>query len=266
MLRENLFISICSIFFFLSGCILVNGTYPDLPFISLIFWSTLLIYSINSSIKFNFLNAKSYKSLLLPTSKKAKSVIILFGISLLHIPFIHLESTFFLLHLGLISTLYNVPEKTKSSFHLPFRSIPALKIFLIAYVWSSMSSFLPAIIAHEQVFTSQSMLIFLAHLLFIISITLPFDIRDFKIDRKNDLITFPHLIGIIPTKLLAVACLISFTFIIHQITHEWYLLLFSLLTITLILNSSTKKKKYYFTFFLDGTIILYFVTIILSLH
>ncbi len=265
MLRENLFISICSIFFFLSGCVLVNGTYPDIPDISLIFWSTLLIYSINSSVKFNFLNADSYKSLLPPTSKKAKSVILIFGISLVHTPFINLESIFFLLHLGLISTLYNVPEKTKSSFHFPFRSIPALKIFLIAYVWASISSFLPAIIANEQVFTSQILLIFLAHLLFIISITLPFDIRDFQIDRKNDLITFPNLIGIIPTKLLAVACLISFTLIIHQITHEWYVFIFSLLTVALILNSSTTKKKYYFTFFLDGTIILYFITIILSL-
>ncbi len=265
MLRENLFISICSIFFFLSGYILVNGTYPDLYVISLMFWSTLLIYSINASVKFNFLNINSYTSLIPPTSKKAKSVILLTGIALAHIPFINLESTLFLLHLGLISTLYNVPEKTNRRFHLPFRSIPVLKVFLIAYVWASISSFLPAIIAKGQMLTSQTLLVFTAHLLFIISITLPFDIRDFRKDHKNKLITVPHLIGIFPTKLLAVAFLIGFTTIIIHITQEWYVFLLCLPTAVLIYYSSSKNKKYYFTFLLDGTIILYFITILLSL-
>ncbi|MCK5208446.1 MAG: hypothetical protein KAQ79_10510, partial [Cyclobacteriaceae bacterium] len=133
-----------------------------------------------------------------------------------------------------------------------------------AYVWSSMSSFLPAVITHEQVFTSQIILVFIAHLLFIISITLPFDIRDFQVDNKNALLTFPQLIGIIPTKLLAIVCLFIFTLIISNITQTWYILYFSLFTSVLILNSSVKRKEYYFTFYLDGTIILYFITIILS--
>lgn len=265
MLRENLFISICSIFFFFSGCLLVNGTNPDLPVISLVFWSTLLIYSINSSIKINFLNTESYKSLFPPINKKAKIIVLLIGITLVHIPFLNLKTFLFLFHLGLISTLYNVPEKTKSRFHFPLRSIPILKIFLIAYVWASISSFLPAIIANGQVFTSQSVLIFIAHLLFIISITLPFDIRDFQVDHKNDLMTFPHLIGILPTKLLALACLISFTVINYQVADDWYVIVFSLITAVIILIASAKKKTYYFTFVLDGTIILYFITILLSL-
>ena len=185
-------------------------------------------------------------------------------ITLIHVPFINYGSFFFLLHLGLISTLYNVPEKSKGMFRFPLRSIPIVKIFLIAYVWSSMSSFLPAVITHEQVFTSQIILVFIAHLLFIISITLPFDIRDFQVDNKNALLTFPQLIGIIPTKLLAIVCLFIFTLIISNITQTWYILYFSLFTSVLILNSSVKRKEYYFTFYLDGTIILYFITIILS--
>ncbi|MCK5101288.1 MAG: hypothetical protein KAR17_00680 [Cyclobacteriaceae bacterium] len=185
-------------------------------------------------------------------------------ITLVHVPFINYGSIFFLIHLGLISTLYNVPEKSKGMFRFPLRSIPIVKIFLIAYVWSSMSSFLPAVITHEQVFTSQIILVFIAHLLFIISITLPFDIRDFQVDNENALLTFPQLIGIIPTKLLAIVCLFIFTLIISNITQTWYILYFSLFTSVLILNSSVKRKEYYFTFYLDGTIILYFITIILS--
>ena len=264
MLRENILISICSIFFFLSGCILINGTYPDLTVISLIFWSTLLTYQINTKTKFNFFDFDSYKSIKLPVNKKIKYILFISVITLSHVLFINLESIIFLLHLGLISTLYNVPEKSKGMFHFPLRSIPILKIFLIAYVWSSISSFLPAILVHEQVFTLRIILVFFAHLMFIISITLPFDIRDFQVDNEKALITFPQLIGIIPTKLLAIVCLFIFTLIISTITQSWYILFFSLFTAILILNSSPKRKDYYFTFYLDGTIILYFITIILS--
>lgn len=264
MLRENIFISICSIFFFVSGCILINGTYPDFTIMSLIFWSTLLTYQINTKTKFNFFDIDSYTSLKLPVNKKDRYILFISIITLFHVPFLDPGSLIFLIHLGLISTLYNVPEKSKGKFHFPLRSIPILKIFLIAYVWSSMSSFLPAIIAHKQIFTLHIILVFIAHLLFIISITLPFDIRDFRVDNKNALLTFPQLIGITYTKLLAIVCLFIFTLIINTIAGAWYILFFSLFTAILILISSAKRKDYYFTFYLDGTIILYFVTIILS--
>ena len=265
ILGENLFISICSISFFLAGSLLVNGTYPNFPIISLIFWSTLLTYQINTKTKFNFFDFNSYKSIKLPTHKKEKYILFLSIISLSHIPFINPGSIIFLLHLGLISTLYNVPEKSKSKSYFPLRSVPMLKIFLIAYVWASISSFLPAILANEKVFTSQIIFVFIAHLLFIISIALQFDIRDFQDDNKKALITFPQLLGIIPAKLLAIVCLFVFTLIINHITKEWLIYAFSMVTAVLILNSSAEKKDYYFTFYLDGTIILYFITIILSL-
>lgn len=184
---------------------------------------------------------------------------------MVHVPLLNAGSILFLIHLGLISTLYNVPEKSKSFVHFPLRSIPVLKVFLIAYVWSSMSSFLPAIIAHEHVFTSRNILIFIAHLLFIISITLPFDIRDFDDDNKADLITFPQIIGLWPTKLLSILCLTVFTLIIYHIVGGWYIPIFSLIVTALILKSSSEKKSYYFSFYLDGTIVLYFIAIILSL-
>lgn len=265
LLRENLFISICSISFFLAGSLLVNGTYPDLPIISLIFWSTLLTYQINTNTRFNFFDVSSYKSLKLPVHKKGKYILFLSVIILSHIPFINPESVIFLVHLGIISTFYNVPEKSKSKLYFPLRSVPVLKIFLIAYVWASISSFLPVILANEQVSTSKSILVFIAHFLFIISIALQFDIRDLKVDNKNALITFPQLFGVIPSKLLAIVCLSVFTLIINHITKEWYVYVFSFVATVLILNTSTGKKDHYFTFYLDGTIILYFITILLSL-
>ncbi len=225
----------------------------------------MLIYQVNTKIKFNILDLNSFKTLNLTNTKKIKFIFILIGILLVHLPFLNFPEVFFLFHLGLISTLYNVPEKSKGIIHFPLRSIPVLKVFLIAYVWSAMASFLPVILSHQPLFTSHNLFLFIAHFLFIMAITLPFDIRDFRVDNKKQLITFPQLIGIFPTKMFALACLVGFTFLIHVLLKGWYMSFFSLITAILILNASTKKQDYYFTFYLDGTIILYFIALTLSL-
>ena len=171
------------------------------------------------------------------------------------------------MHLGFISTLYNVPvRKSKSILPLPLRSIPILKIFLIAYVWASISSFLPALLQQHQMFTQPNLLIFAAHFLFIVSITLPFDIRDFKTDGKSSLITFPQLVGINTTKFIAICCLIGFALIIKEYLNHGLLLAFFLITAGLIIKSSPERKYYYYLLCIDGTIILYFFLTFLSLR
>ncbi len=266
ILGQNIFIALCAVFFYLSGDILSSIKNIDYPSVSLIFWSALLIYQISTKLQFQFLELNAYKTFQFSSDKKHRTLLILTIITLLHTPFLTWVSTVFFMHLACISLLYNIPEKTIGKFPLPLRGIPVLKVFLIAYVWASISSFLPAITAHEPVLTQTHLLIFTAHFLFIIAITLPFDIRDFRVDHKNTLITFPQWIGIKRTKQLALVCLMVFSWIIWHITRQWPILVFSTLTALLIQNASPRKKAHYFTFYLDGTIILYFFTILLSLR
>jgi len=214
-------------------------------------------------LKFNFLDFASYKTFQFPLSIRLKLIILLTILILLHIPFLSWPVIIFLVHLAFISTLYNVPEKSKGWIYLPLRSIPVLKVFLIAYIWASISSFLPAIIESKQLFSQQHLVIFIAHFFFIVSITLPFDIRDYNTDNKDALITFPKLIGIIPTKIVALVCLGIFMTLITACTQNWHLYIFSLLVAGLILFSTIKRKDYYFTFIIDGTLIVYFFALIL---
>lgn len=232
---------------------------------SLIFWSTLLIYQINTKIDFNSFDLNAYKSFKFPLNKRLQIGILILIIIILHLPFIKVTATLYLLHLGILSTLYNAPKNSKGFIRLPLRSIPILKIFLIAYVWASISSFLPAILDGTQIFQEKNLMIFCAHFLFIIAITLPFDIRDFKSDKNNFLQTIPHLIGEIPTKLFALFCLSGFYLIISNYLDHGFLMLFSILTGVLILLSSPRRNYYYYLLFIDGTIMLYFFMIILSL-
>jgi len=233
--------------------------------LSFIFWSTLLIYQINTKIRFNLFDLRAYQSFHVPTDKKLKRILLLSFVVIIHLPFLKWATILFLLHLGIISTLYNVPEKSKGIIRFPLRSIPVLKIFLIAYVWASMASFLPSLDANKPMFAYLNLLLFTAHFLFIFAITLPFDIRDFRADGKNNLITFPQLIGVNTAKIIALACFAVFTVILLSLAGTWYVVVFGVITAFLIIKSSVNRPDYYFTFYLDGTIILYFIALFLSL-
>lgn len=191
--------------------------------------------------------------------------IILFLLVAVHVPFIAWRSVIYLLHLGIISTLYNVPKNTTGMIKLPLRSIPFLKVFIISYVWASISAILPAL-ASTQNLTSQHLIIFSAHFMFIMSITLPFDIRDYKTDSETQLATIPRVIGINFTKLLAITALLLFHLLISAFVVQLYLLAFSLITALLIAFSAPNKKYFYFTFALDGTIILYYFMVVISFN
>lgn len=176
----------------------------------------------------------------------------------LHLPYLDVTGIVFLSHLALISTLYNVPEKSHQLFHFPLRSIPILKIFLIAYVWAATSVFFPVMIADQNIFAHQVILLFTTHLLFIFAITLPFDIRDFHIDTQHRLITIPGLIGVRRTKIIAIVCLWLFGFILWNLIESWTVILFCIMTSVLIILSSPDKKYYYYALIMDGTILIYF--------
>lgn len=91
---------------------------------------------------------------------------------------------------GLISVLYGVPLGKK--FRL--RDIGIIKIFLISFVWSYIASILPAVNADITIDFS-IILLFLANYCFVFAITLPFDIKDLKIDKISNVKTIPVYIG-----------------------------------------------------------------------
>ena len=182
----------------------------------------------------------------------------------MHVLLLDLPIVIYLLHLGIVSTMYNVPRKSNGIVKFPLRSIPFLKILLIAYVWASLFAILPIIISSNDLKLSDTLFMFAAHFLFIVSITLPFDIRDFKTDQENLLTTIPHVVGIKLAKALSLLCLTIFYLMMLPSLRLIYLTVLFLIAAGLILYSSSRRKNYYFTLFIDGTIILYYIAIQLS--
>lgn len=104
------------------------------------------------------------------------------------------------LAIGIVVVLYN----------FGFRNIYGLKIFIIAFSWSMLCIGLPLASQYWLwMATSHKILIyFLQKFLFMIAITIPFDICDMEEDKQNGLHTLPLILGDKATHYLTYALLI----------------------------------------------------------
>lgn len=97
--------------------------------------------------------------------------------------------------LGFFTLLYAIPiGRNKKNL----RSVGGLKIFIIAIVWAGITVILPLF---GKVSPREISLIYFQRFLFVIAITLPFEIRDLKFDA-GDLNTIPQQIGLRNTRIL----------------------------------------------------------------
>ncbi len=237
---------------------------PDYIHISLVFWSTLAIYCFNTH---NYIPTIHLIKLQFKTPKLSSYIlIILVSIISIHFFFIPFTETIYLSHLGVISVLYNIP-KSEYLKTLPLRDIPLLKIFLIAYVWVGIGIIFPALQSGHDIWQPDMLKLFVAEFFFIISITLPFDIRDYYSDHIDEPRTLAHLLGIRHTIAIAMTSLGIFTLLIWPFLNtSIFFITFIILVASLIFYSTPHKNKYYYTILLDGTMILYYFVLMLAIN
>ena len=166
---------------------------------------------------------------------------------------------------GLISLGYVIPFLSGKK---RLRDLNHIKIFLIALVWAWVTVMLPAL--ELNLFYEKNIwLMAMERVLFVFSITLPFDIRDLKVDAHSDVKTIPTVIGIKRTKQLAALILfVTFLISIFLFWENFYsenvllgLTLSYLSTLYFIFKSDKIKHDYFFTGVIDGTMILQFLLI-----
>lgn len=173
---------------------------------------------------------------------------------------------------GIISVLYGLPFKT---FRL--RDKGYSKIFLIAFVWAYVGSFLPALNAGSEFINEKIWMLFAANFLFIFAITLPFDEKDMQIDLQNNVKTLPMILGSKKTYVLSLSILI-FSLIIHLLLQYKYtridflfaaaLVVSFLITAVSIKIVTNRKENLLYFGLLDGTILMQFILVYIasSLH
>ena len=148
------------------------------------------------------------------------------------------------------------------------RDLNYLKIFLIAIVWAVVTVVMPLLetgVSWQPAYGWT----FLERTLFMFAITLPFDIRDLKIDAFLEVRTIPARLGISTTKRLAYTALFLTSFLViingwsgsYTFAQSAAIVASCLLTAPLIHRSDRTTSDYFFTGLLDGTMLLQFVLV-----
>jgi 4-hydroxybenzoate polyprenyltransferase len=259
LLYSNLFVSLCVVALALRTALILDVN-VDKYFFCFILFSTLFTYHFHRIIRISY---KEYSSNNLNWNKlnfKLSLIICLISIAICFVLIFSLKpiSLYFLIPLFLISFLY--PLKSFSKISL--REVPFLKIFLIAIVWMFTTTLL-VVTESNTVLSFNLIPLLLDRFLFVLAITIPFDIRDLKYD-KNEIKTIPMVFGVDGAKKIAFFCLfLSFTFVVYQfyfLELNSRFLLSHALTCTiaffLVKYSKTANKDFYFSFFVEGLSLL----------
>jgi 4-hydroxybenzoate polyprenyltransferase len=172
-----------------------------------------------------------------------------------------------LLPLGILSIAYSYPIFPFWPQIFPLKRIPYLKIFLIAFAFSSVTVLLPIISAKGllSIASSDVLLFFGERMLFILAITLPFDIRDLDQDITEGVKTIPALIGVRKTVVLSAVLLLGHTILvtIHayaglslSIWEGAALVFAALISGVIVCGVTIKRGTWYYAVLVDGTMII----------
>lgn len=201
-----------------------------------------------------FFSKKGYGLLLLVAFTGA-------GASLIRLSLVTLYA---LVPLGLISLFYAFPLFGSGK---GLRDLPFIKVFLIALSWAYLTVMIPAAECGFGMGNNEWSL-FTERTLFLLAITLPFDIRDLPFDDPAKR-TFPQILGVRGAKGLALSLLLLFivSSIGRLVTtgHELHLMLgyaaTTLIAAFLIVKAPTGKAPFYYEGALDGTMLFMFLAV-----
>lgn len=165
--------------------------------------------------------------------------------------------------IALLTLFYSIPIGKTKSYLFRLRELPYLKLFLIAFVWTAVTILLPVVHAEVTFDRTHLLLLFAERFLFILAITVPFDIRDIEADRVSKLKTIPILLDKDRALWVSYAALLGFTGLVlfhYSWQKEWPIILpiimTALITFFFLQSSRIRTKPFYHYGYLDGTMLL----------
>lgn len=277
LLFSNLFIAICAVAQGLVTYHLLHAK-PDRYILAIIFFGTLGVYNFSMLLskpknpeQSPYLRVRwifSHHRLII--SITLISVLCLIPLGLLYLS---IEAKLLMIFTAVLALGYNIPFLTLNHQKIGLRNIPGIKLFLIALIWSVSCVLLPVVeLEHNyqiNISSAETLLLVAKRFLFIAAITVPFDIRDLFQDKLYALKTIPVMLGekkayvfcqFLLGGYLALLLLFNPTIDIDTIA----LTLTLVLTGWLILKSNIQKNEYYYFFYLDGTMLLQYLILVLA--
>ena len=136
------------------------------------------------------------------------------------------------------------------------RDLPGIKIYIIGVVWVIITVLVPYLV-DPNFDLNRTLILFVSEVLFMISITIPFDIRDINLDEASKK-TIPQLIGVKKSIYVSIILILISQVMMHYLMSDmnigiWIL---ALICCVILYNCTSKKQELYFSGLIDGLLIL----------
>jgi 4-hydroxybenzoate polyprenyltransferase len=275
LIQTNIFISLAAVALTVETQVQL-GMKPQLhPYLFLIFFATIFDYNLHRLITVTIKKAalKDAKHQWVNSNLKGFYLLVTLSVVgfLIAVLFARKQVLFALAPIAIITVFYSFPifKSARSIFRL--REIPLLKIFLIAFVWSASTIFLPIIHLRHPIHWPDVLMMVTERFLFVLAITIPFDIRDMKVDVVSGIRTIPIMLGEKRSIILANFLLASFLILCswHYCYRGDYFLIpayiiSGLSTIIFINNKKIMASPAYHYGVLDGTMLIQGILVCLA--
>lgn len=173
------------------------------------------------------------------------------------------KTLLFFVPFAAITLLYAIPFL--AGFQKSLREISYLKIFVVAFVWSAITAFIPLYL-QDFLVDVNAVLYFSQRFLLVVVLTLPFEIRDVALDFDN-VKTLPQKIGIQQTKKLGFALLLFALVLEFLITDSFYsrniFLSVCFVLLIFLMRSKEKQSKFYSSFWVESIPVFWWILLLL---
>jgi len=258
-INTNFFVALAVLCLHLSSEILLKNSNSKISIF--IFFATILTYNFQRIVIIQK-GIDNKKSLWIKKNKKIIYFTVIFSFAITVYLFLNfkLPTQIVIVVCGVFSLLYP----------LFLRSVPYLKIFIISIIWTFVSTTL--LVIENEVYIDQNIYcLHISRFCFVFAITIPFDIRDIKIDFKN-IKTIPIRFGEKISRYIGVLLIFIHQFImlklylLHFISNQIFYatIVLSFFTIILIMQSSSKRNDIYFSFGVESASILMYIILFFS--
>lgn len=272
LLYSNILIGLCAVALALTNRLTVEGVLLADRSYGFVFFSTVFTYSL---LKFrhttptathttHFQWAQQYPQL-------AKNIQLISLIAAAAFFFmLDRNSMIIVVIMAVLTALYALVDIPWLQPTRRLRDYGLLKTPLVALVWSVTTVVIP--LADLPVDTSLMVFLLLRRFLFILSLTIVFEIKDLLHDREHNLQTLPMRLGVTNTKLLAQALLlglmglntVQYLFFDLSLTNLLAINLSLLVSVLCIQAVKEETGDYWYYAVLDGLMILQFIFVYLA--
>lgn len=244
-----------------------------------VFFSTLLFYNfhrVSSYFDGDSFSPAGITKQLKEFSTLTKSMLAISTVGIIiSAALMQVKTLLIVVPLGLITFSYSVPLLKLKGRKKRLREIFLIKIISLAFTWSLITVTLPMVDTGVSVFSSSSLFLFTERFLFMFAICIPFEIRDLEQEKKWGNMTLPQRIGITWSKIAGLQALLMFLILVYiQFGNAGGSKTFvtlsqgitAIVAALLLVFTNQTRSNYYFRIFVDGTMQLQFILLLLFNH